>query len=207
MGCLYSQPVSLKLETDLRTALAKIFGLRAWCLTIGRLPHFSLRADRVAKPLNVDNNQTSDWLWQTEHGVAPEQPSQQSSDVRPIFTCFCTLSEIIHSSLYVLYTPTSALNSTDILNIYTRYLEWYGRLPDALRVGGNPSPAALFIQYAALSTSKVKGSNYSAQYVLPLRSSPAFSAIHKPSFPQIKRSASRRLPPSSRQHFFFDTVI
>lgn len=148
MGRLYSRPVSLKLETDLGTALTKIFDLRAWCLTVGRLPHFSARADLVAKPLNVDNNQTSDWLWQTEHGVAPEQPSQQSSDVLPIFTCFCALSEIIHCSLYVLYTPTSAVNSTDVLNIYTRYLEWYGRLPDALRVGGNPSPAALFIQYA-----------------------------------------------------------
>jgi hypothetical protein len=115
---------------------------------VGRLPHFSLGADRVPKPLNVDNDQTSDWLWETEYGVAPEQASQQANDIRPVFTCFCALSEIIHSSLYTLYTPTSAVRSTNILNIYTRYLEWYGALPDALRVGGNPSPAALFIQYA-----------------------------------------------------------
>jgi hypothetical protein len=116
---------------------------------VGRLPHFSLRSDPLPKPPNVGNEQTSDWLWQTEYGIAPEQPSQQSTDVLPIYNCFCALSGIIHSSLYVLYDPTSAVHSTRILSVYTTYLKWYGYLPDALRRGGNPSPAALFIQYVA----------------------------------------------------------
>jgi hypothetical protein len=105
-----------------------------------------MNSDPPPDPLNIDNDQTSDWLWQTEYGTAPEQPSQQSIAIRTIYSCFCTLSGIIHSSLCVLYNPTSAINSTVLLSLYTRYLEWYGHLPHTLRMGGNPSPAALFIQ-------------------------------------------------------------
>ena len=129
--------------------MTKISDPRAWSLTVGRLPHFSLGSGPLPKPLNADNDQTSDWLWQTEYGVASEQPSQQSGDVRPTYDYVCTLSGIVHSSLYMLYNPTSSVNSTELLRVYTRYLEWHSYLPDALHKGGNPSPAALFIQYVS----------------------------------------------------------
>jgi hypothetical protein len=120
------------------------------------LPHFSMEFDPLPKPLTVDNDQSSDWLWQTEYAIAPEQPSQQSRDIRSIYNCLCTLSGIVHSSLYVLYSPVSSVNATKLLSIYTRYLEWYSYLPDTLRQGGNPSPGALFIQYVALNSSRIE---------------------------------------------------
>lgn len=113
---------------------------------MGRLPHTSRAAPVVAKPGMVDGTLASDWSWSTERGFEPERISTQSSNIRTIYTCFCELSEIIHRSLYVFYTPSSSLMSKKVLGIYTEYLEWYNYLPGGLRFGENASPAAFFLQ-------------------------------------------------------------
>jgi hypothetical protein len=122
------------------------FHQRAWCLSVGRLPHTLRAVHLTPTPRIVDGNVASDWSWPTEHGFDPERISTQSSNIRTIYTCFCALSEVIHDCLYVLYTPSSNLTSDDILGIYTEYLEWYNSLPSGLRFGENASPAALFLQ-------------------------------------------------------------
>ncbi|OAA63523.1 c6 zinc finger domain containing protein [Niveomyces insectorum RCEF 264] len=58
--------------------------------------------------------------------------------------CFCELSELVHDSLYILHSPGWPLTSRDILSIYTRYLHWYGTIPEVLRLGQTFTPAVLF---------------------------------------------------------------
>lgn len=50
----------------------------------------------------------------------------------------------------MLHSPGKPLSARDLLNIYTEYLNWYDRIPEALRLGHNFTPAVLFAQYSLL---------------------------------------------------------
>lgn len=54
---------------------------------------------------------------------------------------------MVHQSLYILHSPGNPLTARDLLTIYTQYLNWYDRIPEALRLGHNFTPAVLFAQY------------------------------------------------------------
>ncbi len=79
-------------------------------------------------------------------GAPLRQPSEQPSNVHSVYKCFCELSELVHQSLYILYTPGRPLASRDLLTSYTQYLNWYNMVPEALRLGHNFTPAVLFVQ-------------------------------------------------------------
>lgn len=64
--------------------------------------------------------------------------------MRSVYKCFCELSELVHQSLYILYSPGRPLTSRDLLGIYTQYLNWYDSIPEVLRLGHNFTPAVLF---------------------------------------------------------------
>ena len=61
---------------------------------------------------------------------APFQAAVQPSNVRSVYESFCSLSEIVHQSLYVMHSPGKPLSSRDLLKIYTQYLNWYDRIPE-----------------------------------------------------------------------------
>lgn len=140
--------------------------------------------DSLPKLFVIDNDQSSDWLWQTEYGNALEQRSQQSSDIRSIYNCFCNLSEIVHSSLYILYNPVSFVTSTKILNVYTRYLEWYSYLSKSLHQHDSPSPAALFIQYVASNHQTSRCTNHDLQGCITTMLC-CYSSVHLSTFASL----------------------
>jgi hypothetical protein len=113
---------------------------------VGRIPHFSRAARPIAKPAIIDEVESSEWLPYTDEGVPDTISANQPSNVRSVYKCFCELSELVHQSLYTLYVPGSRLTSNDVVAIYTRYLNWYSSLPEALRLGHNFTPAVLFAQ-------------------------------------------------------------
>lgn len=63
-----------------------------------------------------------------------------------MYKCSCELSVLVHQSLYILYSPGRLLMSHDLLRIYTQYLDWYDRIPVALKLGHNFTPAVHFAQ-------------------------------------------------------------
>jgi hypothetical protein len=79
-------------------------------------------------------------------GAPLQRACQQPSNVRSVYKCFCELSELVHQSLYILYSPGRPLTSRDLLIIYTQYLNWYDKIPEVLRLGHNFTPAVLFAQ-------------------------------------------------------------
>jgi hypothetical protein len=79
-------------------------------------------------------------------GAPLARASEQPSNVRSVYKCFCELSELVHRSLYILHTPGRPVTSQKLLSIYTEYLSWYDRVPDVLRLGHNFTPSVLFAQ-------------------------------------------------------------
>nr|CEG03766.1 unnamed protein product [Fusarium acuminatum CS5907] len=78
--------------------------------------------------------------------VPLQLPCEQQSNERSVYKCFCELSELVHQSLYLMYTPGKSLTARGLLNTFTEYLSWYDTMPDVLRLGHNFSPAVLFAQ-------------------------------------------------------------
>ncbi|CAL3970830.1 unnamed protein product [Diplocarpon coronariae] len=117
---------------------------QVWSMAIGRLPHFSRNARLVTKPPIVDNVESSSWVPYTDNGAPLEINCEQPSNVRSVYKTFCELSEIVHRSLYLLYTPGKPVTSRNLNKIYTAYIRWYAAIPDTLRLGTNFTPSVLF---------------------------------------------------------------
>ncbi|OIW30481.1 hypothetical protein CONLIGDRAFT_574758 [Coniochaeta ligniaria NRRL 30616] len=141
----------------------------AWCLATGSLPQCSRSPHLPSKPAIIDDIEASLWIPYTDNAsilpnVAPHivlvkssvsdqfvslgaplsRSSEQPSNVRSVYKCFCELSELVHRSLYILHTPGRPVTSQKLQNIYTEYLSWYDRVPDVLRLGHNFTPSVLF---------------------------------------------------------------
>ncbi|KAG9231821.1 fungal-specific transcription factor domain-containing protein [Amylocarpus encephaloides] len=117
---------------------------QAWSLSIGRLPQFSKDLQLVTKPEIIDHIESSHWVPYTDDGAPLERSCIQPSNVRSVYKTFCELSEIVHATLYTLYSPGSTLTSKSLLVHYTKYLNWYASIPETLRLGQNFTPAVLF---------------------------------------------------------------
>ncbi|KAL1840124.1 hypothetical protein VTJ49DRAFT_780 [Mycothermus thermophilus] len=133
-------------ETEVREATFwGAFALdHAWSLATGSLPRCSRIPHLPPKPAVFEDLEASRWVPYTDDGVPLQHPSEQPSNVRSVFKCFCELSELVHKSLYMLYSPGRVLTSRDLLDIYTRFVNWYDGVPDVLRLGHNFTPAVLF---------------------------------------------------------------
>ncbi|KAL2062109.1 hypothetical protein VTL71DRAFT_6375 [Oculimacula yallundae] len=117
---------------------------QVWSLCIGRLPYFSRNAKLVTKPPIVEHIEVTAWVPYTDDGAPLETACTQPSNVRSVYKTFCELSEIVHKSLYVLYTPGKPVTSKSLNDVYTEYIRWYSEIPEALRLGQNFTPAVLF---------------------------------------------------------------
>ncbi|SPQ19178.1 58716754-bab3-402c-a9b1-468d22b5aba9 [Thermothielavioides terrestris] len=116
----------------------------AWSLATGSLPQCSCFSRLPPKPAIIDDIEASLWIPYTDDGAPLQRSCEQPSNVRSVYKCFCELSELVHQSLYILYSPGRPLTSKDLLNIYTQYLNWYDKIPEVLRLGHNFTPAVLF---------------------------------------------------------------
>jgi hypothetical protein len=79
-----------------------------------------------------------------ELNASPQELSEQVSNAGSVYSCFCDLGELIQDTLYFLHSPVKVLTREALLSLYTRYLGWYGGMPEVLRLGQNSTPAVLF---------------------------------------------------------------
>ncbi|KAI1818640.1 hypothetical protein GGS20DRAFT_581396 [Poronia punctata] len=135
-------------EDELAVKSATFWGAfaldHAWSLATGSLPQCSCFPHLPPKPAIIDGIEASLWVPYTDDGAPLQRSCEQPSNVRSVYKCFCELSELVHQSLYVLYSPGRPLTSRDLLNLYTQYLNWYDSIPEVLRLGHNFTPAVLF---------------------------------------------------------------
>ncbi|KAI9813046.1 MAG: hypothetical protein M1827_004266 [Pycnora praestabilis] len=144
---LHGEPLS-RSEREVRAAtLWGSFALdQAWCLSIGQIPQLSRGGIWIDKPTVIDKIEVEEWVPYSDDGMPPvgERNSNQPSNIRSVYKSFCELSEIVNDALYMFYTPGGRLTSEKILATYRIHLEWYGSLPDELRLGQNFTPSVLF---------------------------------------------------------------
>ncbi|KAI1635250.1 nitrogen assimilation transcription factor nirA [Biscogniauxia mediterranea] len=135
-------------EDELAVQAATFWGAfaldHAWSLATGSLPQCSCFPHLPPKPAIIDDIEASLWIPYTDDGAPLQRSCEQPSNVRSVYKCFCELSELVHQSLYILHSPGKPVTSRDLLSIYTQYLNWYDRIPEALRLGHNFTPAVLF---------------------------------------------------------------
>lgn len=115
---------------------------------MGHIPYVSYIGIETPKPTILDYEEQMDWVPYTGRGTPVDTSLAQKSNVRSVYRALCDLFEIIHRSLYVLYSSGRPLASNDIVDIYTEYLLWYSALPIVLRLGENSTPAVIFTQLA-----------------------------------------------------------
>ncbi|KAB5546853.1 fungal-specific transcription factor domain-containing protein [Coniochaeta sp. 2T2.1] len=116
----------------------------AWCLATGTLPQCSARPHLPPKPAIINDIEASLWIPYTDSGTPVARSSEQPSNVRSVYKCFCELSELVHRSLYIMHTPGKPVTAQKLQRIYTDYLSWYDSVPDVLRLGHNFTPSVLF---------------------------------------------------------------
>ncbi len=63
-----------------------------------------------------------------------------------MYKAFAELSEIVHKTNLCLQSVYPLDIPALVRALYTEYLQFYGSLPDALRLGGNSTPPVLFAQ-------------------------------------------------------------
>ncbi|KAJ6438335.1 amino-acid permease inda1 [Purpureocillium lavendulum] len=100
------------------------------------------------KPPVIAEIEATLWIPYTDSGAPLQQCTEQPSNVRSIFKCFCELSDVVHEALYLLYSPGEPLAASSISSIYAKYLQWYEELPEVLRLGRNFTPSVLFAHYS-----------------------------------------------------------
>ncbi|KAI0996624.1 hypothetical protein K3495_g11559 [Podosphaera aphanis] len=117
----------------------------AWSLSLERLPHFSENIKKLKKPDRFEHADTS-WVPCTEENDLPcEIKPKQVSNIKSVFLTFCGLSELVHNSLYLLYSPATEVTKTKLLACYNSYLYWYDKIPVNLQHGQDFTPAVLFL--------------------------------------------------------------
>jgi hypothetical protein len=113
---------------------------------MGSVPHVSRAGIHVRGPSVIHQEEEREWVPYTGDDIPRGRSLGQPSNVNSIYKCFCDLSTIIHTSLYVLQAGIKPFTSRDVLEEYTRYLVWYDSLPTTLRLGQNSTPALLCTQ-------------------------------------------------------------
>jgi hypothetical protein len=113
---------------------------------VGHIPYVSCIGIEIPQPECLEIEEQIEWVPYVGRGTPVDTNLAQKSNVQSTYRALCSLFEIIHSSLYVLYSSGRPLSSRDIVRIYTEYLSWYTSLPIALRLGGNSTPAVIFTQ-------------------------------------------------------------
>ncbi|KAK5245285.1 hypothetical protein LTS06_009291, partial [Exophiala xenobiotica] len=117
---------------------------QAWCLCIGRSPQVSLEETLVRKPVKIDEIEHEPWQPYTDQGIHADRSLHQPSNLRSVYKAFAELSEIVHKTNLCLQAEDTRDITARVRGLYTEYLQFYGSLPDSLRLGGNSTPPVLF---------------------------------------------------------------
>ncbi|KAK7928806.1 hypothetical protein PG985_005804 [Apiospora marii] len=69
----------------------------------------------------------------------------QASNTQSVFKCFCEISQLGHSTAYLMQTPNVPVMAHALLEAYNHYLDWYNGIPEALRLGANYTPSVFVV--------------------------------------------------------------
>jgi len=100
----------------------------------------------VPLPWVEDENDLDPWKPCTDW--AEQDPS---AAFRPILThsfayYFSLLSEIVNDTVFMFYAPRERFTSRLLSDFHERYLQWFTKLPEKLRIFANATPHVIALQ-------------------------------------------------------------
>jgi hypothetical protein len=110
------------------------------------LPHASLGVLPLTKHPPTTTQEGEPWVEYTDHPKGRQSESSAAIGSESVHEQICELSQIIHSGLYVLYTPGADLTGGRVITMYERYLDWFNALPELLRLEADATPSTFFMQ-------------------------------------------------------------
>ncbi|KAK6858953.1 hypothetical protein PG995_004806 [Apiospora arundinis] len=117
-----------------------------WALVMGLLPLTSRAPLLPSRPPMHLDIEASPWApYPTEDANPMQHPFQQVSNTQSVFRCFCEISQLAHNAAYLTQTPNHPVTSYMLLYTYNQYLDWYGNIPEALRLGTNFTPSVFLV--------------------------------------------------------------
>lgn len=119
---------------------------RAWSLAAGYLPQISRDGILISESSIFERDELRDWIPYAGDQIPQGLDLRQPSHVRGVYKSLCKLSTLIHSTLCIVHSDADSVSSRDVVDIYTRMLDWYSSLPEVLRLGDNSTPSVLFVQ-------------------------------------------------------------
>ncbi|KAK6860900.1 hypothetical protein PG995_004536 [Apiospora arundinis] len=122
----------------------------AWSMVMGLLPLSSRVPLLPSKPPTNADIEASPWAPYPAEDTGTfsghlQHPYQQASNTQSVFGCFCEISQMGHNTAYLLQRPNNPVTGHSLLDTYTRYLDWYDKIPAILRLGTNFTPAVLLV--------------------------------------------------------------
>lgn len=111
----------------------------AYSICVGRIAQLPRAAITLDKPILDETIQQN---------LNSPLPSMGTVPSRVFLQEFSTLSELINDNNYLFFAPKERLNSTKLLDQYSKYQAWYRKLPSALVVDSNKAsePHILVLQ-------------------------------------------------------------
>ena len=102
---------------------------QCWSLNLNKLPHLSYCSNFPPKPSIVAQSEMQPWKPYTDWGEPQHHFTNQPCNVHSVYKCFCDLSNLIHATLYKLYSPQKRFTSQDVVYHYESYMNWYAEMP------------------------------------------------------------------------------
>lgn len=102
---------------------------QCWSLNLRKMPHLSYCSSFPPKPSIVIDSEAQLWKPYTDWGEPQHHFTNQPCNVHSVYKCFCDLNNLIHASLYKLYSPQKRFTCQDLVYHYETYMNWYAEMP------------------------------------------------------------------------------
>lgn len=134
-----TQPGPKMTATEIETRKITFWGCyvfqTAWGICVGRiscLPHAAITVDKPPVRTQLENKP-----W-TPCGDPREQQLSQQSRIHTILIQNSLLAEIVNDTIHMFYAPRGRTNSRKLLQLYSRFQDWYKALPGSLAIRDEP---------------------------------------------------------------------
>jgi hypothetical protein len=95
-------------------------------MTLGRLPQ--ILTNSITVDLPPEDEEEDNELWGPPESSVEPQPGAKATT----FLETAALSKIVNSTLIMFFAPSQIINGKLLLDEYSKYQAWYGRLPDII---------------------------------------------------------------------------
>jgi hypothetical protein len=118
--------------------------VRVTALTLGRLPQILTNAITVELPPIDEEEDEKPW------GPSSSSTNRRQGARAMTFRQCASLSKIVNSTLLMFFAPSQIIKGSLLLDEYTKYLNWYHKLPSNVLSDKDAPAHVLSLQYGLI---------------------------------------------------------